>query len=467
MLQNQTGTNEVISNGSAKYNAYIPIENTDGWILSITADKNEMLEAYYYGLRTSIIFSISLVAIAFVFAFLFSKSISKPISLVSKRLESLSQGDLKSGVPIIKSKDERQTLATSLESTTHNLNAYIQDIDYTLSKIAAGDLTVKTDQEYTGDFTGIKTAMLNITASLHNIVSDINAAADQVSSGSNLVSNSSFALSQGATEQASSIEELTASLEEISAQTNLIAGDAKKANELANNAKANAVIGNEQMAEMLKAMDEINHSSMNISKIIKVIDDIAFQTNILSLNAAVEAARAGSAGKGFAVVAEEVRTLDAKSANAAKETTDMIETSINKVEAGMKIAKQTAQALGDIVSQVESAANLVHMISTATQEQALGIEQINQGVNQVSQVVQTNAATSEESAAASEELSSQAHQLKESVSIFKLTENAADKPFLPNPDNGHDDASDVSPVPRSLKASNSVITLEDDDFGKY
>ena len=184
-----------------------------------------------------------------------------------------------------------------------------------------------------------------------------------MASGSKNVSESSIALSQGATEQASSVEELSSSLEEVSAQTKLNAQNANRANDLTAKAKTEAAVGNDHMIEMLDAMKEINVSSTGISKIIKVIDEIAFQTNLLALNAAVEAARAGQHGKGFAVVAEEVRNLAARSAKAAKETTDMIEGSINKVNDGTEIANRTAEALTKIVETVTEVAELVEKIA--------------------------------------------------------------------------------------------------------
>lgn len=343
-------------------------------------------------------------------------------------------------------------------------------------KLASGDMNVNVEVNSKDEIGSLAKSVRVMVGNINEVLTNIASAAEQVASGSKQISDSSIALSQGATEQASSVEQLTASLEEISSQTRINADSANQANGFAENAKYNAIQGNDQMKEMLMAMEDINESSANISKIIKVIDDIAFQTNILALNAAVEAARAGQHGKGFAVVAEEVRNLAARSANAAKETTDMIEGSIKKVEGGTKIANETAVALDKIVNEIEKVANIVNNITIASNEQAIGIEQVNQGIMQVSQVVQTNSATSQESAAASEELSSQASLLQETVAKFKLRRNTKKHGNFDNlspevlkmlDEMSEKRKLDFGEDYEQIGTKKAKITLSDNEFGKY
>jgi methyl-accepting chemotaxis protein len=341
-------------------------------------------------------------------------------------------------------------------------------------KVADRDLTVDININSKDEVGVLANAFNKMVDNMNNVIGSIASASEQVASGSKQVSDSSMSLSQGATEQASTIEQLTASLQEISSQTSLNANSANDANELANKAQNNAINGNQQMKEMLGAMEEINNSSSNISKIIKVIEEIAFQTNILALNAAVEAARAGQHGKGFAVVAEEVRNLAARSANAAKETTAMIESSIKKVDDGTKIANETAVALNKIVEDIEKVASLVNDITVASNEQALGVTQINQGIMQVSEVVQTTSATSEETASASEELSEQADMLNNQVNNFKLKDKNTSS-YIDYDDIDPEVFKMIEEIERKKKAeymsdeneSQPKIDLGEKDFGKY
>ncbi|MBX4263323.1 methyl-accepting chemotaxis protein [Clostridium estertheticum] len=397
-------------------------------------------------------------------------AVIEPIKEASSVLQEMANGNLKVSMKG-DYKGDHADIKNALNDTINSLSSYVTEISEVLDEMSNSNLKLSINNEYKGDFAQIKDALNLIVQSFNEVFTEINNAADQVSAGSNQVSDGSQALSQGTTEQASSIEELTASITQVAAQTKQNAVSASQANELALNAKDGAVLGNSHMKEMLKSMEDINESSSNISKIIKVIDDIAFQTNMLALNAAVEAARAGQHGKGFAVVAEEVRNLAARSTNAAKQTADLIEGSIKKVEFGTKIANNTAESLNEIVIGVSKAATLVGEIAAASNEQATAIYQINKGIEQVSDVVQTNSATAEQSAAASEELSSQASMLKNMVGKFRLKRSdltSYSEVALKSQKNinssknkslAHSEVAATKDKPR--------ISLSNSDFGKY
>ncbi len=353
-----------------------------------------------------------------------SKSLTRPIIELEGAMQKLSKGDLKATVTY-SSRDELGSLADSLRTVMNTLSAYVNDISGKLGMIAGGNLNTEMEMEYAGDFAPIRASGNQIIEALNNTLGQINQSAEQVSSGSEQVSSGAQALSQGATEQASSVEELAATINELSGQVTNTASNARDVNNLIDSTR-DAIDGcNQQMGDMMHAMEKINTSSSEIGKIIKTIEDIAFQTNILALNAAVEAARAGAAGKGFAVVADEVRNLASKSAEAAKNTTTLIEGSLKAVEEGNEFSNATQQSLLQVVQHTEQVAEAMDKITKASDDQAEAIKQVTVGIDQISAVVQTNSATAEQSAAASQELSSQANVLKGLVGQFSLKGGSA------------------------------------------
>lgn len=357
--------------------------------------------------------------IAVIITFAISRSIRKPMKEILAATKKVAQGELNAQIGY-SSKNELGQLSDGIRTITATVNKTIGNISKTLSQMAQGDMTVSVDEDYSGDFDRIKNSMNDIVDSLNDILSQINQSSNAVSSSADQVSSGALALSDGASEQASSLEELSATIEDVSQQVKRNAQNAENAKKTAADSAIKTANANDQMVQMMLAMQRIDETSIKISKIIKTIDEIAFQTNILALNAAVEAARAGGAGKGFAVVAEEVRNLANKSAEAAKNTSELIEDSIGAVQHGTQIAETTADALKAIAIDAKNIAEMIKLISEASSMQTQALVQITQGIAQITHVVQSNSATAEESAAASEELSSQAHLLKDLVGKFQL-----------------------------------------------
>ncbi len=383
---------------------------------------DDMTRSAAFSMILAVVLILAALAIAVVFSFLIARSISVPIRNCASRLTALSQGDIHTPSPHVDTEDESGQLADATETIVSSLKEIISDIDYQLDAMAAGDFTAASQAKhaYAGDYAPILASLEHIRGSLSTTLNQINESSDQVASGSDQVASGAQALSQGATEQASSVEELAATINEISTKINENAEHARDASTKAIQMGQDLDSSNHQMEQMLDAMTNISNTSSEINKIIKNIEDIAFQTNILALNAAVEAARAGSAGKGFAVVADEVRNLAGKSAEAAKNTTSLIESSLEAVENGTTIANATAESLKLVVGNSKEVVQIVDSISEASTEQANAVSQVTQGIDQISSVVQTNSATAEQSAAASQELSGQAQLLKELIGKFKL-----------------------------------------------
>ncbi|WP_294377462.1 methyl-accepting chemotaxis protein [uncultured Clostridium sp.] len=371
----------------------------------------------------SLVVIIAAIAFLLISAFASSKIISEliaePIGKIKDVAKEIASGNLSVEMNS-ESNDEIGELEDVFSEMTKGLKMYIGEIDSILGSIADGKLNVSTTENYKGDFAKIKVSLDNILASLNDTFYEIKEATAQVSGGSQQVSQTAQSLSQGATEQASAVEELTASIGEINEQVQNTSKHADNTDKIVKQLAQYIGESNKKMNNMMDAMNKIESTSLNIKNIIQAIDEVAEQTNLVSLNASIEAARAGEAGKGFAVVAEEVRKLAEQSSEAVKNTTELIEESIKAVYEGRDVADETSKALKEVVEHAKEAAEFVNNITKAAEEQALSIEQINGGIEQIADVVQSNSAVSEESAAASEELTAQAETLDTMIGRFAL-----------------------------------------------
>ncbi|MCR0263495.1 methyl-accepting chemotaxis protein [[Clostridium] innocuum] len=389
----------------------------------------EEADAYYQASEessdTMLLVLIALAGITVLFSsaiwYLISKSITRPIQELKRSAEELAAGNLHTEISYT-AENELGSLAESMRMTIQALREYMSEIEKSMMLIGKGKLNYQTEVEFKGDFIALKRSLDQISVMLSESMMKISNSAEQVSGGAQQISNGAQMLSQGASEQTGSIEELAANINEISETVKRNADDTVTASDLADAVEQEIMDNSTQMEAVTMAIAQIRQTSKDITGIVKEIEDIAFQTNLLSLNAAVEAARAGDAGRGFSVVAEEIRKLATKTTDASKITAQLIQKSTKSVEEGSALIDASEQSLKHIVDGARDVASKIEQISQSNIQQANFIIQIRQSIEQISDIVQGNSATSEESAAASEELAAQAQILRELVSRFELLE---------------------------------------------
>ncbi len=422
MRQGRNGFGGYTSGDNKMFAAYAPVLNTDGWSIAVTAPQINYLASTRDAMVINIVVIVVSILISAGVALALALNIGNPMKACVNRMKLLVEGDLETPMPKIRNRDETGVLVRSTESLVEGLRTVIGDISYLLNEMANQNLNVRTKHEevYVGSFRDILFSMRNMKVELSNAMRQVNHSAEEVASASNQLSSSAQTLSQGTTEQASSVQELASRISIISEEVKNTANGALEVRSQTHQTGEEVLLCNQKMQNLVEAMGRIQTSSEEIAKILKTIDDIAFQTNILALNAAVEAARAGSAGKGFAVVAEEVRSLAGKSAEAAKNTSELIAHSTDAVHIGTEIAQNTADVLLGVVNSIQSVVGAIDHIAVVSNEQSESVEQVSLGINQISVVVQSNSATAEEGAAASEQLSAEAICLKELVNQFTL-----------------------------------------------
>ena len=347
------------------------------------------------------------------------KDVTIPLVEIETAAQELGDGNLHTQLTY-EAKDEMGHVANSLRTAFKELQSYVDDITRAMAEFAKGNFDCRPEAEWKGDFAAICDSFWQFQESMARTITSMQNVAEQVENSANQVADSATGLAQGATDQAAIIEELAATIETVSSQVSENADHAESISKEVGNVGIEIISSNEKMQEMVQSMQEIDDSSKKISNIIATINDIADQTNLLALNASIEAARAGEAGRGFAVVADQVSILAAQSADAAKESTALIESSVAAVAKGIVIADETAKQLENVVNMSNTITEEVGNVAKVLGEQAHSFSQINTGMDHISDVVQTNSATSEECAAASQEMSSQATTLENIIKTFKV-----------------------------------------------
>lgn len=377
---------------------------------------------FYTAMGGTVLFILLIVILAAFLSRFIIRSIVKPVKEMDIIAQRIAEGNLKETISY-SSRDELGSLAANFNKTSlqlQNYINYINEITDVLNEIAQGNLRFELKQTYLGEFARIKEALFHISDSLSETIKSIHSASTQVTEGSSQLSLNAQGLAEGAADQAAAIEELHATIETISSQLKANAKQSREVSQKTSAVQAEAMESSHKMEEMTKAMNRINTTSLEIQNIIGDIEEIASQTNLLSLNAAIEAARAGDAGRGFAVVADQIRKLAADSAQSAVNTRKLIETAIHEVETGNQLSEQTAASLNAVTQDLNMVTALSDSSCKASEEQAHSVNNIEMGITQISAVIQNNSAAAQESSATSEELSAQAIFLNELVNRFQI-----------------------------------------------
>ncbi len=408
-----------------------------------------------------IIGAVGLLLIAVISMFL-TNLFAKPLGTLAKVLTTTRETGDFSVRTDISSGDE---IGIAIQEVNHLMDVFqtaIQDISVVMDSVAKGDLTQNVSVDLQGDLDKLKNDINTSIQNLAETISGVILTTNKVQNGINEISYSASDLANSATEQAASLEEVSASLNEIGTQTKVNNEKAVHASKITSETMEVGKTGNQQMKDMLSSMGKINETSGNVSKVINTIDEIAFQTNLLALNAAVEAARAGKYGKGFAVVAEEVRNLASRSAQAAKDTTTLIESSIKEVETGMKNSKQTADILTQIISKIETVNDMIDEIANISKEQKDAVDEINAGLTQINNSVQQNSAISQEVATSTRDLTNLALQQKQKVEKFHV--HHLDEPDYIEPAVGRIQGPDRSGAPEEDPRGLTRKAISFDEF---
>lgn len=362
--------------------------------------------------------------ISLLFAKVITDSIKEPVSELEVIAENLAAGKLDTSVITYEAKDEMGSLAVNMKKSLTILSNMIQDVSYLTAEIAKGNFAVRTKNEgvYVGEFHPLLLSLRDMNSNLSVTMGQINEGSDQVTLGSTQMAESAQNLAEGATDQAGAVEELNATIEDVANMAKMTADDTQKAAGEVNDSVKRADSSREKMKELTQAMERIDATSKEIGNIIAEIEDIASQTNLLSLNASIEAARAGEAGRGFAVVADQIGKLASDSAKSASNTRDLIMKTLDEIKIGSDITDEAYKSFEEIIEDIEQFSKIAADTSEKSNEQYNSLQQIKEGIEQISSVVQNNSATAEETSATSEELAAQAENLKALVAQFRLKE---------------------------------------------